>query len=147
MTLPFLRIATPGPARRGVRIALAATALAFAATTAAALPPWLEGVGEGRTFTGGPTADVLRGTPAGDAMFGKGGDDVIRGGDGRDWLDGQGGRDRLFGGPGDDVISSRDGLRERVECGAGEDFAIVDHRDVTVGCELVMAPVTRPTLR
>jgi hypothetical protein len=45
------------------------------------------------------------------------------------------GRDRLGGGRGNDEIRSKDGARDVVRCGAGEDDAVADQRDKLVGCE------------
>jgi Ca2+-binding RTX toxin-like protein len=52
---------------------------------------------------------------------------------GGDRRDGGGGRDRLYGGVSRDLFYARDGIRDRIEGGAGGDCARVDSRlDVTV---------------
>jgi hypothetical protein len=100
---------------------------------------------------GGPGAETLRGTAGPDRLNGGGGDDkllglggadVLRGGVGEDRLKGHGGRDRLLGGPGDDLILARDGQRDIVSCGPGdEDVAVVDATDrVRADCERVLRP-------
>ena len=45
--------------------------------------------------------------------------DVLAGGDGNDILDGKGGVDDYFGEGDNDTIEARDGLAERISCGAG----------------------------
>jgi len=72
--------------------------------------------------------DVYTGTPGSDTVHGDSGDDTIDAGGGYDFVDGD---------DGDDTIGSRDGLAERVDCGAGSDTAIVDDVDVPVECETV----------
>ena len=106
-------------------------------------------------ITGGPAAQTIAGTPFGDFIQGRGGDDGIdggagndslAGGDGDDSLTGGRGRDRLAGGAGlnsyaggggRDAINARNGVSERVSCGAGRDTATVDRRDRTRRCERV----------
>src|SRR5689334_12644342 len=56
------------------------------------------------------------------------GNDVIRGDDSANVLVGNSGNDEIF---------SRDGVRDYVECGDGNDIAHVDSQDVTTGCETV----------
>jgi hypothetical protein len=89
--------------------------------------------------------DELQGTAAGEHICGRagndliraeGGNDVVEGGWGLDTLFGGPGRDRLIGGRGNDTIHSRDGRRDTIECGWGEDRAFVDRIDrVLRGCE------------
>jgi len=64
-----------------------------------------------------------------DVLYGRSGNDGLRGGPGRDILD---------GGPGNDTIQARDGGRDEVRCGPGNDLALVDRRDhVARDCEHV----------
>lgn len=59
-------------------------------------------------------------------------------GDGRrgaDLLVGGRGRDRLYGGPGDDRLNTRDGVRDLVYCGTGDDTVRADSHDRLRGCE------------
>lgn len=97
----------------------------------------------------GRGADRGRGGPGKDLIVGGGGGDVIAGGAGNDRLSGQSGADRISGGPGrdrikggtgNDRIRSRDGRRDRVNCGSGRDSAVVDRGDRVAHCELVSRP-------
>ena len=95
--------------------------------------------------------DQLAGTAGNDTLDGGDGDDVLRGGAGDDRLSGGSGNDRLSddrgsdrltGGAGDDRINARDARRTHdrrdvVDCGAGDDTALVDSDDVVRNCEHV----------
>jgi Putative metal-binding motif/RTX calcium-binding nonapeptide repeat (4 copies) len=70
-----------------------------------------------------------------DRLTGGGGGDVLAGGDGNDTLIGQGGVDDYFGEEGNDTIEARDGLAERISCGAGADQARNDFTDIIAECE------------
>ncbi len=73
------------------------------------------------SFYGQAGNDILKGFGQGDLLVGGSGDDRIDGGKGEDNLD---------GGAGDDVINARDGARDaRIDCGPGDDRAIVDKVD------------------
>ena len=62
-------------------------------------------------------------------------------GDGNDSVTGGAGEDYLDGGPGDDTIDARDGGYDTVECGPGNDTAIVDQNDLPAsGCETLQVP-------
>jgi Ca2+-binding RTX toxin-like protein len=106
-------------------------------------------------ITGTPHADRLTGTPHTDAIYGEAGDDritsgpapdfiqggsgndVIAGGPGDDRLYGGPGSDRISGGPGWDFISARDGRRDFVACGPGNDAVSADRLDlIAPDCEL-----------
>jgi len=80
-------------------------------------------------------ANRVVGTVGGDRIAGGAGRDRLIGEGGRDCLDGGPGRDRLSGGPGDDVLRARDGSADLVDCGEGEDLAIVDAKDTVRSCE------------
>jgi Ca2+-binding RTX toxin-like protein len=89
------------------------------------------------TIVGTQGADVIRGTTrrdvicglgGNDTILGRGGDDVIYGGPGADVINGGLGHDRIFGGGGNDTIHVRDGRRDAVAGGPGNDLAIVDQR-------------------
>ena len=108
--------------------------------------------------------DALAGIPGG-TVLGNSGSETLRGTDGRNWISGSGGADTLyglagndllvgggedddiFGGPGgdkllsglgNDFVEARDGERDYVDCGAGQDAASVDEEDyVNVSCERV----------
>lgn len=91
--------------------------------------------------------DVLLGHGGGDAVSGLGDNDCVKGHAGRDTLKGGAGddrvvpgkgRDRSAAGKGDDTVNARDGRRDRVNCGAGDDLAKVDRKDkVSRNCERV----------
>jgi len=60
---------------------------------------------------------------------------VLAGGGGDDGLNGGQGLDAFDAGPGRDLVEARDGTRETVRCGPGQDTARVDAADRTIGCE------------
>jgi hypothetical protein len=84
---------------------------------------------------GGAGADRLDGGRGDDVLQGGPGDDREVGGPGSDELFDDQGENRLDAGPGNDRISTRDGHRDVVDCGPGDDIAIVDRHDVVTGCE------------
>jgi hypothetical protein len=87
-----------------------------------------------------------------DQLSGGGGADVLKGGKAAGVLQGDGGPDRIFsapgaqlllGGRGADWINARDGDQDDIDCGGGEDTAIVDRHEGPLGlerCEHVMRP-------
>ncbi len=86
---------------------------------------------------GGAGADVLDGGRGRDSLYGGVGRDRLSGGadgdrldagPGNDRLVGGGGADRLLAGKGGDVVIARDGLRDRVDGGAGRDRARTDRK-------------------
>jgi hypothetical protein len=90
--------------------------------------------GEGDNV-GGDVEDVF-GTDGADKLIGSPAANTIDAGAGDDRVSGGPGEDTLFGGDGDDVIDSRDGQRDRVECGPGDDTATIDRIDiVSSDCE------------
>jgi WD40-like Beta Propeller Repeat/RTX calcium-binding nonapeptide repeat (4 copies) len=108
---------------------------------------------KGRHIVGTAHADYLPGSGWDDVILGLGGNDTILGGAGDDRLEGGGGSDvitggsgadKLFGGPGSDTIYAADGERDYVDCGPGNDRAVVDAVDKVVHCEVVtIAPAAR----
>ncbi len=109
------------------------------------------------TSTGSRQADRLEGTEKADVLKGLAGNDVLIAGDGADVLIGGKGNDKLRGGPrrdgfnmrngvelaapGNDKIYARDGGNDEINCGAGEDIAIVDAtEDGVIDCEVVRTP-------
>jgi len=78
---------------------------------------------------------VLRGGP---------GNDVIEGGPGNDRLFAGSGENKLAGGSGNDVIYARTGAPDTIECGPGEDTAIVDAQEGIYYCERVIRPPGAP---
>lgn len=94
--------------------------------------------GSGKATTGD---DVLVGTAQDDTINGRGGNDTIQGLAGADVLTGGWGFDRIYGGPGPDRINARDGNWDQLDCGPGDDTAIVDRvEDGVVDCERVIEP-------
>jgi Ca2+-binding RTX toxin-like protein len=75
-------------------------------------------------------ADELRGDGGSNSLRGAGGADVIAGAGADDVLNGGAGKDRLFGLRGNDRLIARDGQRELVNGGRGNDKAHVDSSDV-----------------
>ena len=82
-------------------------------------------------------ADVenLIGGSGDDTLVGDDGPNDIDGGDGGDVINPGGGPDFVDGGAGNDRIEARDGAQDRIQCGDGNDLAIVDAFDTTIGCE------------
>ena len=99
-----------------------------AITVDVALAGWLDG---------GPGADAIRGGPAGDTVIGADGNDV---------LDGRGGADAVYGDAGDDTVEAVDGRADTIDCGEGNDLAVVDPTDTTTNCEQTALTIgTAPT--
>jgi hypothetical protein len=83
----------------------------------------------GKTINGDARANHLTGTPYAD---------ILNGLSGNDGLDGRAGNDTLNGGPGNDVIRARDGQRDIIDCGSGNDVVYADRTDhVASNCEVV----------
>jgi Ca2+-binding RTX toxin-like protein len=93
-------------------------------------------------------ADELDGRAGADLLIGGSGNDVLIGGTGRDTLRGGPGRDGFnmrageeLPAPGGDRISARDGTADEINCGGGNDTAIVDAvEDGVYNCERVLEP-------
>lgn len=91
----------------------------------------------------GDVEDVF-GTDSADKLTGNAAENTLDGNAGDDTIDGGPGSDGLFGSEGDDHIVSTDGSVDRVDCGPGNDEAIVDSRDSVRDCERVgRDPVTQ----
>jgi Putative metal-binding motif/RTX calcium-binding nonapeptide repeat (4 copies) len=75
------------------------------------------------------------GTNFDDVIVGSPGSNVLEGSGGHDTIDGAGGADSIFGGNDADAITSRDGLAETIDCGAGTDTLTADDVDVAESCE------------
>jgi hypothetical protein len=91
---------------------------------------------------GGRGNDDINGGRGDDRINGGAGDDRLNGGAGDDVLTDDNGTDRFSGGTGDDRINARDrrgrhDARDVVDCGAGNDTAIVDDNDIVRHCEHV----------
>jgi Ca2+-binding RTX toxin-like protein len=86
---------------------------------------------------GGLQADRLSGGAGGDRLSGGSGDDILAGGAGADVIRSGPGRNRVTGGAGNDTIDTRNGNRDRVDCGPGRDTVSADRVDVLRRCEVV----------
>jgi hypothetical protein len=96
------------------------------------------GTGKGEYLAGGGHDDTIFGLGGNDTLLGGAGDDAIYGGAGNDIITGGAGADRLDGGPGSDTIYAVDNERDTIDCGPGNDRAVVDSVDKTVNCEVVV---------
>jgi len=94
--------------------------------------------GEGDTVK----ADVenLTGGTASDTLTGNNGVNIIRGGAGNDTIDGLLGADELFGDSDRDSLLARDGVADKVNCGADADDVRADKVDTLTACENVDLP-------
>jgi len=101
-------------------------------------------VGAALARTGGgsaPQTKVILGTHRADVLTGTRHRDRINGRKGADKINGRGGSDVLTGGPGADKIMARDGHQDTIDCGPGNDIAIVDRAENGVyECEHVRVP-------
>lgn len=133
------RLAGEGAQRAGLLVVVVgAVLLGFAADDALA-----------GAVLGGGAADSLQGSGGGETLVGfggedetrgLGGDDALSGGGGDDELYGGSGHDALLGGAGDDFVEARDGERDYVWCGPGDDTVSMDPVDrVTRSCETLYA--------
>jgi hypothetical protein len=101
-------------------------------------PCWIAGTDFRDTLVGTAAGERICARAGNDLVRGLGGNDVLDGGWHDDTLVGGEGRDRLIGGRGDDTILARDGELDTLECGWGDDRALVDRIDrVLRGCEVV----------
>jgi Ca2+-binding RTX toxin-like protein len=99
------------------------------------------GAAQQKIIRGTKQADTLVGTEGRDRILGLAGNDWLRGLGGHDVLDGGLGKDTVSGGPGNDIVFVRDGVRDRVFCGAGNDRVVADDLDrVQADCEKVLRP-------
>jgi hypothetical protein len=103
------------------------------------------------THVGRGGDDELVGNDFDDSVDGGAGHDHVEGGLGNDTVTGGPGRDTIYGDAtasrctyysckipfGNDVINARDGEADNVDCGIGQDKAIVDAVDVVANCETV----------
>src|SRR5689334_6405616 len=94
---------------------------------------------------GGGHDDTIFGLRGNDTINGGAGDDTIDGGRGNDVITGGAGADHIDAGPGSDTVNAADGERDVIDCGTGNDHAIVDEVDVVHNCELVTVVSAQPT--
>jgi hypothetical protein len=78
---------------------------------------------------------AIAGGAGNDHLSGGNANDVLAGGDNADTLTGGGGVDEYFGEAGGDTINSRDGIAERISCGADNDVVDNDFIDIIAECE------------
>jgi Ca2+-binding RTX toxin-like protein len=105
----------------------------------------IEGLGGADRLTGGNYVETIDGGA---------GDDLLEGGYNNDTITGGPGRDTIYGDStasqcgflqsctvpfGNDTINARDGEADTVDCGVGEDTAVVDSVDTVSSCEKVDA--------
>jgi RTX calcium-binding nonapeptide repeat (4 copies) len=84
---------------------------------------------------GGPGRDRIEAGRGPLFAFAGGGRDVILGSQSPDLIEAGQGRDLVKAGRAPDLVITAEGGRDRVNCGAGRDFAIVDRKDRRRGCE------------
>ena len=84
-------------------------------------------------------ADILQGDVGNDSLYGAALHDTLDGGPGGDRLFGGWGPDVIDAGAGNDVIDLHedDGQVDSVDCGPGNDRAVVSRKDQVFGCETV----------
>jgi Ca2+-binding RTX toxin-like protein len=91
------------------------------------------------TVVGGSGPDVLTGEDGANTLSGGAGADQLKGLGGDDKLNGGPGKDVLVGGSGDEVITAKDGAKDTIDCGTGNDRVTVDAIDVaSTNCEQVI---------
>lgn len=138
-TLSRPRLAEKGTRRTSfLVVVIGAILLGLAADDA--LAGAVLGGGEGDALRGSGGGETLAGFGGEDETWGLAGDDALSGGGGDDELYGGAGHDALLGGAGDDFIEARDGERDYVWCGPGNDAVSADPADrVTRNCETLYA--------
>ena len=103
----------------------------------------IDGLEDPDCLFGNADKDVINGGAGGDVIRAGNGRDSVKGDDGDDDIRLQDGRDKAKGGEGDDRIKAQgqrrnEGGVDKVNCGSGEDTAIVDRWDkVSRNCEKV----------
>jgi RTX calcium-binding nonapeptide repeat (4 copies) len=127
-----------GKARLMGTLFVAAATLLLALAAGDALAGTLAGGNGDDALRGSGQDERLAGFGGEDKLWGLDGEDVLFGGVDDDELYGGGGRDTLVGGAGDDFVETKDGARDYVECGPGNDVASVDFGDlVSRSCETI----------
>jgi hypothetical protein len=82
-------------------------------------------------------SDRLVGAAGGGSLYGGQRDDVLIGRAGSDGIRPGGGEDLIRGNGGTDLVGAADGRRDRIDCGPGDDRAVVDQLDRVADCERV----------
>lgn len=111
----------------------------------------LLGNGGNDKLTTGDYSDTLDGGPGNDVINGGFGNDTLTGGPGQDTIQADatsascGWYSYTCKIPfGNDVVNSRDGEVDNVDCGVGQDTAVVDTIDVVANCETVQGAAPTP---
>ncbi len=93
------------------------------------------------------SSGAMTGQPLPTVAFGGPGNDRLWSGTGGDDLTGGPGEDVLRSNGGNDLIDARDGEADTVDCGDGNDIALVDAADDVTNCETILEarPAERPT--
>jgi hypothetical protein len=135
-----LRVAVTATNAYGNSVALSAPSDAVSAAPPHIRGRRIVGTNKGEYLAGGGHDDVIFGLGGNDTLLGGAGDDRIYGGPGGDVITGGSGADHLYGRGGSDTIFAADGERDFIDCGPGNDRAVVDSVDRTVNCEVVVIP-------
>jgi Ca2+-binding RTX toxin-like protein len=135
-----LRVAVTATNAYGNSVVLSAPSDAVSAAPPHIPGRRIVGTNKGEYLAGGGHDDVIFGLGGNDTLLGGAGDDRIYGGPGGDVITGGSGADHLYGRGGSDTIFAADGERDIVDCGPGNDRAVVDSVDKTVNCEVVVTP-------
>jgi hypothetical protein len=91
--------------------------------------------GWGDKLLGQRGEDWMAGNRGDDALYGGNGDDTVGGGPGDDLIQGGYGNDALYTGTGDDQVNARDGHKDVITCGSGNDLIYLDFKlDVLRDC-------------
>ena len=131
------RLSKKGAQRAGFLVMVVGAILLVLAADVALAEAVLGG-NDGDTLHGSGGGEPLVGFGGGDETWGLAGDDVLFSGGGDDELYGGKGHDALLGGAGNDFIEARDGERDYVWCGHGDDAVSADPVDrVTRNCETI----------
>ncbi len=128
-----------------------------------AIQPGFYGLGDTNDSIDLPNygASVVEGNDGIDTITGNDGAETIEGGAGDDLLEGGYNHDTITGGPGEDtifadetsersgivpfgndVVLARDGEADMIDCGVGDDRAVIDTVDTVTNCEAVERPST-----
>jgi Ca2+-binding RTX toxin-like protein len=137
-----------GAVGRILTLAVAASVVCGAVAALAAPEGTLHGTSHADRLVGTKAANVLKGLGGNDTLVGGRGEDTLIGGKGNDKLRGGPGRDHFnmrdgvqTPAPGNDTIYARDGGKDEINCGDGNDVAIVDAtEDGVYDCEEVREP-------
>jgi Ca2+-binding RTX toxin-like protein len=135
-----LRVAVTATNAYGNSVVLSAPSDAVSAAPPHIRGRRIVGTNKGEYLAGGGHDDVIFGLGGNDTLLGGAGDDRIYGGPGGDVITGGSGADHLYGRGGSDTIFAADGERDFIDCGPGNDRAVVDSVDKTVNCEVVVIP-------